>query len=57
MSGFEFTFMGQAAAFDAVTLCGLLCAAVSFSGFCFALSQEHKMKRTLNRARNHPRAC
>ncbi len=57
MSGFEFTFMGQAAAFDAVTLCGLLCAAVSFSGFCFALSQEHKMKRALNRARNHPRAC
>lgn len=57
MSGYEFSFMGHIVTFDAVTAYGLLCAAVFFTGFCFALANEHKMKLAKNRARHHPRCC
>jgi len=45
MSGFEFTFMGQAAAFDAVTLYGLLVRSCVLQWLLLRAVQEHKMKR------------
>lgn len=51
MTGYEFSFMGHIVTFDLVTVFGLLCAIISFTGFGIALSREHRMKAS------HPHAA